>query len=94
MLARPSLQAEAEAIAYWVAQKEFAEADRVRFRKEAATLRAETDARRAKVLSSVWATKAGVIWQDAVAVVAVGAALAYTISRIAAARKRSDTAPP
>jgi curved DNA-binding protein CbpA len=94
VFARPSLQAEAEAIAYWVAQKEFAEADRLRFRQEAASLRAETDARRAKLLSKVWATKAGVIWQDAVAVVAMGAALAYTIFRLAAARKRSDMPPP
>ena len=76
-----------------MAQKEFAESDRLRFRREAATLRAETDARRARVLSSVWATKAGIIWQDAVAVIAVGTALAYTISRIAGAQKRSDTSP-
>ena len=80
-------RAEAEAIAYWVAQKEFAQADQLRFRREAATMQAAADARRARVLSTVWATRGGLIWQDAVACVALCGALVYTASRVWSARR-------
>ncbi len=78
---------EAEAINWWAAQKADAEANKAAFRAAAARASSAADARRVRVLSQLWHTRAGVLWQDAAAFLALGASLAYAASLAASARR-------